>query len=358
MRFDFCVGNPPYQGDNHMQLYPDFYLSGQQIADCVEMIFPTGWQEPKKANNLAKMNREAVKEDEQIVLIDNRHNAFPSVPGAEWTNIVLWKKGYDNGLNGNQRILTDGDNERIEHLSVRNDGEHIPEEMKGVVSKVLSADNFMALSSVILRSESYRFSDKMHEDNPSVESLLSRGHKYDLKSSVLSKLDGIVFFDEPQDDGYEYVEVLGLSRSQRVSKWIRIDYIIGSDDFYKHKLFVAEAAASGKFGEKLSDFIFAGPKVAHTQTFISIGCYDTEIEVRNVAKYLKGKFARALLFTLKNTQHNGVNTWANIPIQDFSLNSDIDWNKKISEIDQQLYHKYGLSQEEIDFIEAKVKEMD
>lgn len=46
------------------------------------------------------------------------------------------------------------------------------------------------------------------------------------------------------------------------------------------------------------------------------------------------------------------------PLQDFTENSDIDWSKPVSEIDQQLYAKYGLTQEEIDFIETHVKEMD
>ena len=39
------------------------------------------------------------------------------------------------------------------------------------------------------------------------------------------------------------------------------------------------------------------------------------------------------------------------------MQSDIDWNKSIDEIDQQLYAKYGLSEEEIAFIEGKIKEM-
>lgn len=65
-----------------------------------------------------------------------------------------------------------------------------------------------------------------------------------------------------------------------------------------------------------------------------------------------------MLGTLKTTQHNSISTWANVPLQDFTSNSDIDWSKSIPEIDQQLYRKYGLSPEEIDFIETHVKEMD
>ena len=46
-----------------------------------------------------------------------------------------------------------------------------------------------------------------------------------------------------------------------------------------------------------------------------------------------------------------------IPLQDFTPASDIDWSKSIHEIDLQLYKKYGLSDEEINFIETHVKEM-
>ena len=64
-----------------------------------------------------------------------------------------------------------------------------------------------------------------------------------------------------------------------------------------------------------------------------------------------------MLGILKITQDNPRDKWAYVPIQDFTSNSDIDWTKSIAEIDQQLYKKYNLSPEEIDFIETHVKEM-
>ena len=74
-------------------------------------------------------------------------------------------------------------------------------------------------------------------------------------------------------------------------------------------------------------------------------------------KYIKTKFARAMLGTLKITQHNIQETWLNVPLQDFTANSDIDWSNSVSEIDKQLYKKYGLSADEVEFIESKVREM-
>lgn len=92
MKFTAVVGNPPYQGENRQQIYPDFWTTSVKIADVSCMIFPVGWQEPKDANNLRKMNKENVKRDRQIVNINNIEDAFPGVSGAKWTNIILWKK--------------------------------------------------------------------------------------------------------------------------------------------------------------------------------------------------------------------------------------------------------------------------
>lgn len=64
-----------------------------------------------------------------------------------------------------------------------------------------------------------------------------------------------------------------------------------------------------------------------------------------------------MLGILKRTQANTPGKWNWVPLQDFTANSDIDWSKSIHEIDLQLYKKYGLNQEEIDFIEKNVKEM-
>ena len=65
-----------------------------------------------------------------------------------------------------------------------------------------------------------------------------------------------------------------------------------------------------------------------------------------------------MLGVLKITQDNNPDKWSKVPLQDFTSNSDIDWSKSISEIDQQLYKKYNLSQDEISFIETKVQAME
>lgn len=97
--------------------------------------------------------------------------------------------------------------------------------------------------------------------------------------------------------------------------------------------------------------------IGHTQSFISIGNLDTEVETNALMRYIKSKFCRVLLGILKITQDNPKPKWAYIPLQDFTEKSDINWNTSVANIDKQLYKKYGLSPEEIDFIETHVKEM-
>jgi hypothetical protein len=60
----------------------------------------------------------------------------------------------------------------------------------------------------------------------------------------------------------------------------------------------------------------------------------------------------------KKTQNTSRYVFALVPLQDFTAQSDIDWSKSIPEIDQQLYKKYNLSEDEINFIEKMIKPME
>ena len=157
-------------------------------------------------------------------------------------------------------------------------------------------------------------------------------------------------------------EIYGRADNRRCFKWIKRSYITQPDNFEKYKVIIPEANGSGAIGEVLSTPIVGVPIVGvpivgYTDTFIGIGAFDTEIEANACLKYIKTKFARTMLGTLKATQHNPRETWANVPMQDFTSGSDINWDVPIPEIDRQLYSKYWLSDEEIQFIEQNIKPM-
>ena len=197
----------------------------------------------------------------------------------------------------------------------------------------------------------------MHDEHPELAERLSKGHLFDLKSPVLEKLPEVFVTEKPNDKN-EYVQVYGRVDNQRVFRWINREYLVVPENFEFYKIFIPKANGSGAIGEVLSTPIVGEPIVGSTTTFLSIGKFDTETEAVACLKYIKTKFCRVMLGTLKVTQDNPKPTWANVPLQDFTANSDIDWSKSVAEIDQQLYAKYGLTDEEIAFIEKMVKAME
>jgi len=214
---------------------------------------------------------------------------------------------------------------------------------------------FKSFGELVYAPESYKLSRIIHKDYPEVKKILSNGHEYDLTTNIFSKLPNI--FSDFKIDSEEYVQIFGRVNNNRVYKWIKKKYIVDHPNLNKYKVLLPKSNGSGEFGEVLSTPLIAAPNVGHTQTFISIGSFDSEFEAKSALKYISTKFARALLGTLKVTQDNKKAAWAKIPMQDFTDLSDINWEKSTSEIDKQLYLKYNFSGEEIRFIEENVTEM-
>ena len=152
--------------------------------------------------------------------------------------------------------------------------------------------------------------------------------------------------------------MLGLDNCKRVYKYIERNYLQDNDYLDKYKVMLPEANGRGELGETLSSPLIGKPNEGATDTFISIGAFNSEKEAEALLKYIKTKFLRALLGVKKATQHNPKSVWQFVPMQDFTKNSDIDWSQSVAEIDQQLYKKYQLSDDEINFIETKVQAMD
>lgn len=343
MKFDYVIGNPPYQdetlGDNGTfapPVYNKFLDASYEVADKVEMIHPARFL--FNAGSTPKAWNEKMLNDPHFKVLDYEADAsklFRDTDIKGGVVISYHDKKSDFGVIGHFIVFS---------------------ELRSIVGKVERV-NSKSLSTVIYAAESYRFTEKMHCDNPKVETLLSKGHKYDFKSNVLSKLDELIFFAEKPLDENEYIEILGLDENKRSKKWIKTEYVRVPENFESYKVFLSKANGSGAFGETLSAPVIGNPGVGHTQTFISIGKCNDVSEAQAIVKYIKTKFTRAMLGVLKITQDCPAPKWKYVPLQDFTAHSDIDWSKSVAEIDQQLYKKYDLSAEEIEFIETHVKEM-
>jgi len=159
--------------------------------------------------------------------------------------------------------------------------------------------------------------------------------------------------------------VFGIDEKQhRGIRYIPKDYPLPkvSNCFSKYKVLMAEAYGCGAIGEVPSTPVLSTPVLSTpgdlcTKTFLEIGPFETEEEASNCIKYIYTKFFRCLVGIIKTTQHATKKVYRFVPMQDFSSSSDIDWSKSIKEIDQQLYKKYNLSDEDINFIEENIKEM-
>ena len=226
--------------------------------------------------------------------------------------------------------------------------------LRSALSKV-QATGADVLSGMVTGAVPYKFTDKAKQDHPEYVELM--GSSCDLRTNALDNLHDKLFFRNKRDDS-TYAAIYGLIGKKRECLWIERQYIDVPENFGGYKVLLSKANGSGTYGEKLSSFEIAAKGVGHTQSFVSIGNFETEAEAKNLVKYLETKFARSLLGILKVTHDISPRVWGLVPVQDFTDGSDIDWSKTVSEIDQQLYTKYGLDDEEIDFIESHVKEMD
>ena len=230
------------------------------------------------------------------------------------------------------------------------------EELNDIMRKVKNDPGFMSMSTIVVTRTAYRLTDKLHKDYPEAASQLSDGHMYDMSTNIFDRLPQVFFSSKPQDH-HQYIQILGRENNERVYKYIRKDYVNDVINLFSYKLLLPKATGTGAFGESFAEPIICGPGIGSTETFISIGDFEDKREAETLLKYVKSKFARGMLGILKTTQDITPEKWLYVPLQDFSANSDINWNTSIANIDKQLYKKYGLTAEEIQFIETNVKEM-
>ena len=342
MKFDVVIGNPPYQeeaiGDSTQAppIYHKFMDEAYKLADKVSFITPARFL--FNAGATGKSWNEKMLNDEHLKVIyfnQDSSKVFPNTDIKGGVAVTYRDRSKNFGAIG---TFTSFD------------------ELNSILYKVVIKTKD-TLDSVITGRGVYRLTETALKEHPEIEELQSKGHKTDVGSGAFKILTDVIFFENEPADGKEYVQVLGLLNNQRVYYWVEKRYLNTPENFEKYKIILPKANGSGAIGEVLSTPLIGEPLIGFTETFIAVGLFNYEIEARAALKYIKSKFARTMLGVLKITQDNPRDKWSKVPMQDFTAHSDIDWSKSISEIDQQLYKKYGLDDKEIAFIEEKVRAM-
>ncbi len=343
MKFDFLIGNPPYQeeqeGDNKTfapPIYHKFIENSYRLADGVELIHPARFL--FNAGNTPKQWNESMLSDAHLKVLYYEEDG---------------KKIFSNtDIKGGIAITYHDQKKEFGAIEIFT--KYL--ELNTALKKVKDNQLFEPFSNIVISRTAYRLTDAMHREHPEAIGLLSKGHAYDMSTNIFDRLPQ-VFFEQKPLDGLDYIRILGREANRRSYKYIRRDYVNAVTNLDFFKIFLPSANGNGAFGETLSSPVIAAPGIGSTETFISIGKFETETEVNSALKYVSTKFVRALLGVLKVTQHLTPDKWKYVPLQDFTPTSDIDWSQSIADIDQQLYRKYGLDDDEIKFIETHVKEM-
>ncbi len=338
--FDFVIGNPPYQevNDNNSRQPPVYHIfmdAAYEVGDAVELITPSRFLfnaglTPENWN-LKMLN------DPHLKVISYIQKSDEIFPGTDIKGVAITYRDESHNY-GPIRVFT------------------THPELNTILHKVISSESNLGYFDEITSSQgAYKFTPKLFEDHPEVKNYIGAGTKDKIVSKAVKQLDWI-FLEQPKNAA-DYVRVLSMGKKGRIIRFIAKEYLQGTDSLYKYKVIVAESNGKGPF-ESLSAPMVGDKGLATADTFLSIGSFDSSVSAERALKYVKTKFARALLGVLKANQHNPKSTWKYVPIQNFENDSDIDWNKDISEIDVQLYSKYKLSAEEIKFIETHVQGMD
>jgi hypothetical protein len=344
VKINAIVGNPPYQvmnngnGNGSDPVYHLFIDTAMSISDFGTLIHPGRFL--FNAGKTPKIWNSAILNNENFQVkrfwLDSK-DVFNNVDINGGVAITFWDKKQIVGPIGFFSPY---------------------EEVRLILSKVLH-NNFIPFSTIVGPRELYNLTEKLYIENPGFEGRQSKGHKYSFGANIFDVFPEI-FSD---DDFTGAVKVFGRFQNQRCYKYTKSEYISNPDNLPFYKVIISKSdGAAGTIGNPIPARIIGRneigfPNVAYTDTFIGIGQFSSFEEAEACSKYLTSKFCRALIGTLKVTQDNPKETWANVPLQDFTENSDVDWSQSVANIDRQLYKKYELTDEEITFIESMIKPM-
>lgn len=332
MKFDVIISNPPYQLSDGgaqasaMPIYQFFVKAAKRLNPrFLSMIIPARWMTGGKG--LDSFREEMIHDKHFTVLHDfaNTDDCFNGVDIKGGVCYFLWERDKEKMCD-----IFRHDN-RVTIFSQR----YLVEEDDDIFIRY---PQLVSIKHKVWKNEKVSF-----------ETIVSSRKPYGLASDFFlnpAKFGLPPIYDKPIEGGYS---ILGLSALKRVLKFIPKDYPLQKKDgLKKFKIFIANSYGCGELGECPATPVLAKPGELCTETFLEIGSFNTQVDAVNCMSYLKTKFFRCLVGIRKQTQHATKQVYHYVPMQDFSK----PWT------DEELYKKYDLSQEEIDFIESMIKPME
>ena len=333
MKFDVIIGNPPYQlsdGGAQASSKPLYHLFVESAIKLnpryLTMIIPARWYAGGKGLDDFRDKMLDDKRIKELHDFPNTDDCFPGVNIRGGVCYFLWESNYNNKKH-KVKVVTHIGQESIESirdikypkvdifirdvrsLSILEKVTHGLNELTTLMSHISSRKPF-GLSTDFFRTEDY-------------------------KDSPINLKNPLICYSKGKKKGY-------IDRSKIL---IHRDWI----DKYKVMSPYANNIGTELNDDNLNAYVLE-PNCVCTETYIIIGA-DLDLDKvssENLVNYLKTKFVRFLHSLAKSSQHATAKTYCFVPIQDFSKS----WT------DKELYEKYNLNQEEIDFIESMIKPME
>lgn len=322
MKFDVIIGNPPYQlstTSESAQAKPIYHMFVEQAKRLkpryLSMIIPSRWFSGGMGLDSF---RSSMLEDGHISALVDYQNAAKCFPGVEIKGGVCYFL-WDSNHKGDTRIVSYvADKMSVANRPMLEDG----------LDVFIRYNEAISIMHKVKAKKEHSFADFI---NP--QRFFGFPTKFKDFRNHRSECDQIRIFAN-KAVGYISIEEISMN-AQAINK---------------DKVFVTEAYNGGDgWPHQIINKPFVGlPNDVCTDTYMCIGPFENHLIAENVCSYMKTKFFRFMVMLIKNTQHGAKKVYTLAPQQDFSKS----WT------DEELYTKYNLTQEEIDFIESMIKPMD
>lgn len=321
MQFDVIIGNPPYQlsdgghGTSAMPIYHKFIEQAKKLNPrFLTMIVPARWYSGGKGLDDF---RDTMLHDQRLRNIVDYPEAIDAFNGVQIKGGVMY-------------FLWDRDNQGDVTVSTFKKDRIVSTLERPLLEG--DADTFIRYNEAISILNKVQAKNEESLANQ-ISSMKPFGLRTFVKATTKVFENGIKLY---QNGGVGYVSQHEITKNTEL-----ID---------KYKVLIPRAGSgSDSFPHSILGKPFVvEPHSACTETYIVLGSYDNVEECKNLTSYVSTRFFRFLVLLIKSTQDAAARVYKYVPTQDFTE----EWT------DEKLYKKYGITEDEIAFIESMIRPME